>query len=238
MVLSKRPADVIALGKRLVEELGLHLSVDTLGKWMSHHLAKLIVEAETETDPKASKASEARCVDFILHLWAKRDRLPSRARPIGRLQQAIDVLIELHPKPDDFPWQIQERAANRTSPWFRFAKDAGASNHRLFAIAVLAGVLEHEFGAEKRWLEENSSMLDDEERQALSNFNSWLSRSDDLFASRKATAVETMSIEDRESLVLAELDASIQRQQEAFTILKSQLAARRSPAKPESSPSS
>lgn len=35
----KRSESVIALGKRLVEELGMEPGVDTLGRWMAHYVA-------------------------------------------------------------------------------------------------------------------------------------------------------------------------------------------------------
>ena len=40
MVKRIRSDSVLALGKKLVDELGLDQSVDTLGRWMAHYIAE------------------------------------------------------------------------------------------------------------------------------------------------------------------------------------------------------
>ena len=40
MVERIRSDSVLALGKKLVDELGLDQSVDTLGRWMAHYIAE------------------------------------------------------------------------------------------------------------------------------------------------------------------------------------------------------
>ena len=47
---SERYTAIVQLGKKLVEELALNNSVDTLGRWMAHHIAELIYDAENTTD--------------------------------------------------------------------------------------------------------------------------------------------------------------------------------------------
>jgi hypothetical protein len=41
-------AEIINLGKKLVTELKLDNSVNTLGRWMAHYLAELMVAVENE----------------------------------------------------------------------------------------------------------------------------------------------------------------------------------------------
>ena len=43
---SKTPKDVLEHGRQLVRELDLEDGVDTLGRWMAHHLAELMSIAE------------------------------------------------------------------------------------------------------------------------------------------------------------------------------------------------
>lgn len=42
----KRSSDVLELGKLLVKALDLDETVDTLGRWMAHHIAELMQAAE------------------------------------------------------------------------------------------------------------------------------------------------------------------------------------------------
>ena len=46
MELSKPPKDVSELGQHLVRELGFEDRGETLGRWMAHHLAELLDQAE------------------------------------------------------------------------------------------------------------------------------------------------------------------------------------------------
>jgi hypothetical protein len=58
---SKPARDVLALGRHLVAELQLEQSVDTLGRWLAHHVAELIARAEAAEDAtgRASALTDA-----------------------------------------------------------------------------------------------------------------------------------------------------------------------------------
>ena len=72
MVRRIRSDSVLALGKKIVDELGLDQSVDTLGRWMAHDLAEKMKDAEAATGgAREQKISE--CSDAILKLWAHLD---------------------------------------------------------------------------------------------------------------------------------------------------------------------
>ena len=55
---------VLDLGRALVDELGLDPGVDTLGRWMAHHIAELIEEAETAKGEERP-AKFAQCADAV-----------------------------------------------------------------------------------------------------------------------------------------------------------------------------
>lgn len=86
----------MALGVHLVEELGYADGVDTLGRWMSHHLAELINKAENGSKQEKKKAS-AEAVDIILKIWEHRVSLPGNAYPLSRFKDIISVLDTLRP---------------------------------------------------------------------------------------------------------------------------------------------
>ncbi|WP_434380576.1 hypothetical protein [Melittangium boletus] len=91
----------MALGQELVRNLELDARGTIPERWLAHHLAELMVEAERATGPAKAEA-EARATDLILRLWAKRRDLPAAADPLGGYREAIAVLSRL--MPDRNPW--------------------------------------------------------------------------------------------------------------------------------------
>ena len=89
-----RSDSVLALGKKIVDELGLDQTADTLGRWMSHYIAEKIEDAEAATgEARDRKMSE--CSDAILKLWAHRSKLPNGQRPFEEFESIFRVLQSL-----------------------------------------------------------------------------------------------------------------------------------------------
>lgn len=91
------------LGKHLVEELGHADRGTTLSRWMAHHLASLMREAEVAKTERTRNASRKAAQKLILELWAQRASLPGSADPMARYQRAIATLDAL--SPNSLPWQ-------------------------------------------------------------------------------------------------------------------------------------
>lgn len=89
---------VVALGKKLVEQLGA--SDDMLASWMAHHIADLIARAESASPDDRAAAEEA-CANTILKLWSHRNALPAHLRPLGDLQPVLRTLAFLDLNPED-----------------------------------------------------------------------------------------------------------------------------------------
>ena len=95
-VTSVRSDAILKLGKKIVNELGLDQSVDTLGRWMAHSIAELIHDAEA-SGAKDRPAKLAMCSDAILALWKHRHELPSGKRPFEDLGPIMRTLESLDP---------------------------------------------------------------------------------------------------------------------------------------------
>ena len=95
-VTSVRSDAILELGKKIVNELGLDQSVDTLGRWMAHSIAELIHDAEA-SGAKDRPAKLAMCSDAILALWKHRHELPSGKRPYEDLGPIMRTLESLDP---------------------------------------------------------------------------------------------------------------------------------------------
>jgi hypothetical protein len=90
--------DVLVLGHHLANELGFSESCDTLGKWMSHHLAEVMDRVELESDPEKKEEHQQQAVELILKVWKHRNSLNGDAYPLARFKGIIDSLNILSPE--------------------------------------------------------------------------------------------------------------------------------------------
>ena len=127
MVERIRSDNVLTLGKKLVDELGLDQSVDTLGRWMAHYIAEKMEAVESATgEARDRKMSE--CSDAILKLWAHRSELPNDQRPFKEFERIFRMLQSLDldaPTPRHFR-QARSAAAqddkdDATKQWLNIA---------------------------------------------------------------------------------------------------------------------
>src|SRR4051812_34460979 len=106
---------IIELGKRLVQELGVDDSNDTLSRWMAHYIAEKIDEAgSAEGDRK--RAAMRECCSAILKLWEHRSSFPTGRRPFGNFESLFETLSSLN-------------VDDRTARYFRTARMAAAGDN-------------------------------------------------------------------------------------------------------------
>lgn len=86
--------NLIELGKKLVRELGLEQSTDTLARWMAHYIAQLIINAESAA-PETKPQAEKECFQAILNLWEHRADFPAGKRPYEELEPILHQLLKL-----------------------------------------------------------------------------------------------------------------------------------------------
>lgn len=152
----------MALGRELIRNLKLDAHGTVLERWLAHHLAELMVEAENETGPTQAEA-EARATDIILRLWAKRRDLPAAADPLGGYRRAIEVLSRLRPE---------------QNPWTAYAHHGGLEQvfHNLFdcmARIVMCSLVMTEERSSREVAPAEAAAMDREELDLLELFEWW-----------------------------------------------------------------
>ena len=134
-----------------------------LDRWLAHHLAEVIAEADRATGT-AKAASEAQAVDLILKLWAHRRALPEPVDPLGGYRKAVEVLGRLSPEAD---------------PWSRFRQPDGYDGllHEMFRILcriVLCGLVLTQVSRPRPIAPEESKGLEEEEAYLQSMLEQWI----------------------------------------------------------------
>jgi hypothetical protein len=146
----------LAFGKRLVAEYGLDSSVDTLGRWLVHHIAELIRDAE---DGAAADVSDrqAAAVAAILKFWEHR-RSMDRIDPLRELKPMLSVIRTLNP--DENRWGGY-RGNGSTALWDLYSAVRQIIIFRLLDKAPATQVEQNKF-------------LSDEEAEIVGALNIWL----------------------------------------------------------------
>ena len=89
--------EVLALGRKIVKELKQEHFFDTLGRWIAHYVAELIVAAENASVIDQQNAKR-KCFESILELWSHHSNLPNGLRPFEELEPILRALAYLDPK--------------------------------------------------------------------------------------------------------------------------------------------
>ncbi len=101
MVKPGRSDSLLALGKKLSQELGTDQRVDTLSRWMSHWIAELMCSVDDATGEERRKRM-AECGAAIMRLWAHRNTLPDGKRPFESFEPIFRTLESLDPEAKRF----------------------------------------------------------------------------------------------------------------------------------------
>lgn len=147
---------MIALGERIVEELGLTDSTDTLGRWMAHRLAELLDRAENERSAKAREAAAVAASDLVLRIWRHRSAWPRGWPP----KSSVAALRALDPPP-------YERPQPSGSPWLDALPNLDRIQSRERTAWLHLGLADLPFDDEERWLDDGDVEMTQRERAVL-----------------------------------------------------------------------
>jgi len=126
---ASEPSDpVLALGKKLIRELVLGDTTDTLSRWMIHYLAGLMKKAERQSAKNRPSVLKD-CFDAILALWQHRHELPDGKRPFQGIEPVLRALESLDPAnaerryfPSALPPAGNTEESKETRRWLELAE--------------------------------------------------------------------------------------------------------------------
>jgi hypothetical protein len=188
------------LGCKLVEELGLEPSVDTLGRWMAHHIADLMLKAKSATG-KEKELAEKNCFEAILALWKHRAELPNGKRPFEDLEPVIRAIESLDPDDDTpryfrsiRPAQGEAEKQSEMEAWLDVAGDLDYSAKILIGYC-LAEAANAALDKSKEWVKlAEAAGADDGMSEIVVRF---VSREADLGREPNPTDVVRVQLQDR-----------------------------------------
>ena len=139
---SKSYKEILDLGKLLVKELNPEHSVDTLGRWMAHHISELIIEAE-KTEGKGRADVMDRCCEAVLALWQHARFFPREHRPIENVEPLLTTIRALDPKNQGYFYrsEAQSQIENSTlseqaKNWLKLSLEIDSSARLLIKICL------------------------------------------------------------------------------------------------------
>jgi hypothetical protein len=186
---SKSWPEVVRLGERIVAELGLEDSTDTLARWMAHRVAEAINRAE-----KGRRQDRDAAADLILELWDHRSSWPSGWPP----EEAETFRRGLR----DDRYEPRPSSANVENPWLAQIGELSELHRKEYQVWRRLAFAEASFEEEiTRWMDED---LDRKEELLLASLVADQKEAVSSFAER---AGESNSREDRVEIARDELRA-------------------------------
>ncbi|WP_055436659.1 hypothetical protein [Lacinutrix algicola] len=166
---------ILKLGKKLIKELELVYTVNTLSRWMTHYLAELINTIDKCESKEEKSKLQKECCDIILEIWKKREGLPIE-KPTEKLKPIIDVISLL--KKNEHPF-IRHRffdkkkgLKNSNSSWLSFLEIVKNNSERIYRKSLIAMISEELLEKDKDWIKENGDFLSDDEKSVVEYLDS------------------------------------------------------------------
>lgn len=146
----------MTLGKRIVKELELEDSVDTLGRWMAHRIAELMERAEQSETEAKREAAKRECADVIIRLWEHRAKFPFKP-PLADIAKFLRNLTS------DPPPSHWEKPEPPDGTWGSILPHLEKLQEREYSICRDAAIAEASLEQEREWLEEHREEMSDDE---------------------------------------------------------------------------
>lgn len=191
---------ILKLGKRIVDELGLDQTVDTLGRWMAHYIAELIQGAEAaQGNDRTEKMSS--CASAIMDLWVHRSALPDGKRPFEDFEPILRSLESLDPNDNTSRYFRSVRTAAgkeelhaETKKWLDMVEEIDSSA-RILIRYCLTRAAENAMDKSKEWVK-LAEAIDAEEGIDLRAIR-LIKNENDIVSSSSQDEITSNLVEDR-----------------------------------------
>jgi len=161
--------EIIKLGKKIVKELDLEYSSNTLARWMSHYIAELIQNIDNAESKEEKKILQQECCDIILKIWSQKENLPI-TKPLDNLKPIIEILQVLNEKQESniLPrWLGRNGQLPHKNQWTSFVNLVKNNSEEIFDKVVQMNLYKDLLSKDKEWLKENKSFLSEDEVRFL-----------------------------------------------------------------------
>jgi len=173
MVQSKHSEEaILELGRKLIVELDLEYTVNTLARWMAHYLAELITNIEKTKSEEEKQKLKKECCDIIIQLWNIRERIPIE-KPTERLKPIIGVLELFKERKHPFiPFLFPERQRDVNSKnWVEFLEIVKDNSERIYNKSLLSMISAKVLEKDNEWVEKHGEFLSEEEKKIVEYLN-------------------------------------------------------------------
>jgi len=156
--------EIIKLGEKIVKELDLEYSVNTLARWMSHYIAELIQNIEDADSESEKKVLKKECCDLILHIWSQKNILPIR-KPLDALKPLVEILEVLNEKKkiNVVPRWLEYNTLPRNNEWATFIDTVKNNSEIIFNKVIEVNIYKDILVKDEEWMNNNKAFLNKEE---------------------------------------------------------------------------
>ncbi len=169
--------EIIKLGKRIVEELKLEPSVNTLGRWMSHYVAELIQRMENCETKDEELALKKECFDVILKLWQNVEHLPNVTKPLTELEPLLELLDALKKEDYTYPFWRNFRDDFENPTWKAWTTLVKENSENIFELSLYTSINSELLKKKKGWLKDFKAMIKEDEQKMLEHLEHLVNRS-------------------------------------------------------------
>lgn len=151
---------IIKLGEKLIKELNLEYSSNTLARWISHYVAELISRINDAQSKNEKKQLQTECCNVILKLWSHRDDLPIK-QPLEDLKPVLEILkiLQEDKEPIIIPRWLEYNAMPRDNEWTQFVDLVKNNSEKIFSKVIQINLHKDILLKDQEWMKENKEFL-------------------------------------------------------------------------------
>ncbi|MER3318491.1 MAG: hypothetical protein RIB79_09360 [Allomuricauda sp.] len=213
---------ILKLGKKIIKELQLEHTGNTLVRWMIHYISELMENADKAPSGKKKEQLRKECCQAILELWRNREFLPMK-KPLQNVAPILEILEVF--KERDFlisPRWLEYRALPRDNKWASFVDLVKNNSEKIFNQCMDVNFNEEIIFKEKEWYNEHGEFLSKEEKEIISHLDMMIQLKNT--SSIDTNAIEKTSKKEKFDYIFNELESLINEQKNELINLKKSIS--------------